>query len=219
MQYLIYFTIVLIIGIFGLFNIGNYLDISMKPQKVDIIISLNEGIERVNKSLSLIDKGYSKYNLLLLTYKRKTHIDYILKKNHNLKLVFTTKPFNTAEEVRCIKEYMLKYHYKSAIIVSDPPHTRRIKILTQLIKVEGNKNFKFIIIGSHVKWWNKDLFYKNKKSFRFVFTELIKIPYTYIWYGGVEKLGLKWNIHSYENMKLLFNKIIYFFMKKLGFED
>jgi len=218
MKYLLFILLIFFL-IFSFFNFGKYIDISMKPKQVDIVVSLNEGIERVNKSLEVIKQGYVKKNILLLTYKRKTHIDYILKKIPTIHLVFTSKPFNTAEEIRFIKQYMLKHHYTSAMIISDPPHTRRIEILTKLIHIKGDDMLKFIIVGSNVKWWNAKSFYKSKKSFRFVVTELLKIPYTYIWYGGIEKIGIKWNIDTYKEVKSVFNKIIFNFMNILGFKS
>ncbi len=198
-----FFSILLVISLlfFVLFNLGKYLDVSMKPEKTDIIVSLNKGIARVNKSLCLIRQGYSKKNILVLTYNRKTHNDYIVKKMPELKLIIDSSPYNTAEEIKFIKKYMVKNHYQSAAIVSDPPHTRRIEILTKLIRIKGDENIKFIILGSKVPWWEKEKYYKDKRSFRFAITEMIKIPYTVFWYGFIEKFGIVWEISVYQKIK------------------
>lgn len=52
---------------------------------------------------------------------------------------------NTAQEIRHAKQYMLTHHYKSAIIVSDPPVTRRVKMLTDIIKVKNDENLFLIL--------------------------------------------------------------------------
>ena len=181
---------------------------SMVPTKTDIVASLNEGIARVDKSLWLTQHGYSKQNILVLTYNRKTHNDYIAKMMPELKLVINSSPFNTAEEIRFIKKYMVKNHYQNATIVSSPPHTRRIKYLTSLVEVKGDEDLEFIILGSSEPWWNSEEYYKNKIAFRFAMAEMIKIPYTFFWYGLIEKIGFRWNKSEYLVFKKKFDKSI-----------
>ncbi len=187
------------------FNTGKYVDATQQPAKCDLIACLGGGShERIKKSVWLYKEGYSNENIIILTGSNDKNIAYARKYAPKLELVKNSKPKNTAEEVRFIKKYMAECHYKSVIIVSAPPHTRRIRILTDLISVKGDEKFSYILIDNNASWWHHDKYYQNRTAFRFTLSEILKIPYTYLYYGVFEKLGIKWDETEYQTLRKRF---------------
>lgn len=178
-----------------------------KPLTSDLVACMGGGdIERAQKSVWLYKQGYSKQNILILTGNTDDYMVYIGKHAPKLKLIQHPKIKNTAEEVRFIKKYMAEHHYESVIIVSDPPHTRRIKILTNLISVKGDEKFTYVFVGSGVAWWHRSKYYQNRSALSFALGEVLKIPYTYFYYGLMVKLGIKWDESEYETLRKRFGE-------------
>jgi uncharacterized SAM-binding protein YcdF (DUF218 family) len=75
---------------------------------------------------------------------------------------------------------MKKHNYESALIVTDPTHSRRVKLLLSLIKVEGDGAMRFHIIDSGVAWWDSACYWCNKRSRTLVKSETLRILYTLI---------------------------------------
>lgn len=194
----LFFTILIfiILGTFIILNLGNFLDISEAPKKSDIIVSLGGGdLDRVKKSLELYNKNFSTKNILILTGNNENindpRIKYIKSNNTseiNIIEIFDTK--NTYEEMIFIKTFLIEKNYTSAIIVSDAPHSKRIKYLLDTIKTKNSSNLEFNIVSSSGQWWNKELYYKNIRARIFATLESIKLLFSYFRYGLIEKIGM-----------------------------
>ena len=180
------FSFILLVLFF--LNLGNFLDISQKPRKAELIVCLGGGEEyvRIKKAISIYQDG----NLLLVTggtnFTKKDpmqddRISY-LAKYPNIKYEYNPSLKNTADELIFIKKIIKNNNYKSITIVSDPYHTRRIEILANLFDFKKS-GIELNIIGTDLNWWNKSNYYKEKKAIKAAFTELIKIPYNFIKYG------------------------------------
>ena len=59
---------------------------------------------------------------------------------------------------------MIENQCTSVIIVSDPPHTKRIKYLLSKIHEANDEYLNFILVKSEVTWWDKETYYENKKA-------------------------------------------------------
>jgi len=212
-------------------NLGNLLDVTTTPKKVDILVYLGGGgVERIDKTLELYQKGYVLSNTVIYTGSRYYHeslasreIDpqyskktFFIKngiKKENLIHLFAS---NTMEEIRSIKKYMLKNRFHSVMFVTDPPHSRRVKILANNILDFSQLNLQVYIVGSDISWWDKDTYFLTKNGLLFVLLETIKIPYNYIAYGILEKYGLLITIK--ENFGSYFHSIKRFFIDKISRE-
>lgn len=173
------FVIFLVVFIFLFLNLGKWVDVTEKPVKSDIVVCLGGGtIERVKKSIELLKEGYVRKNTFLLIGESWYNQPYLKKNYPNLAVIIEESPKNTKEEVLFIKKYMKAHRYKSALIVTDPPHSKRVKLLTSLLKIEGDKKMTFRVIGSDVKWWDATQYYKNERARSFVWHEVPKIIYT-----------------------------------------
>lgn len=177
--------------IFVFFNLGRFLDVTEAPAKSDIIVCLGGGtVDRVKKSIALVEKGYAKKQVFLLIGESWYNQPYIAKNHPGISLTIEEGPKNTKEEVLFIKNYMKERGYKSALIVTDPPHSRRVSLLTSLVNTEGDEAMRFHIVGSEVPWWDKDHFYENELAIDAVKYESLGILHSLMAYGFLEKLGL-----------------------------
>jgi len=162
------------------------LDVTQKPRKSDIIFCLGGNKYRTYKSLMLLSNNYSKYNTLYFfggkklfyNHLKHLHIDgmlidpIVLKKN----IIFIANMKNTMDEIQFIKKVSSSYGYSNLIIVTDPTHSFRVKLMLDTF----TKNLNYIIVSSKPAWANKkDL---NVKMIIFTIKELFKIPYNYVKY-------------------------------------
>ena len=154
---------------------------SRAPKQSDIIIPLGGGtIERTKKAVELIDEGYIKQKKLLLLGESWYNRPYIRRHYPNLDMDIDESPKNTFEEIDFIKHYMIRNGYESAIIVTDPPHSARVKLLTRMLHIKGDENLSFVIVGSGVKWWDEGKYYDNDFARNFAFQEIPRIAYRWL---------------------------------------
>lgn len=185
------FVTILLFLLFVGFNIGKWIDVTEEPIQSDIIVCLGGGtIERVKKSIELVERGYADKEIFLLLGESWYNQPYIKNNYPHLAVIIDESPKNTKEEVFFIKQYMYKHGYKSALIVTDPPHSRRISLLNTLLFLEGDAEMIFHIIGSDVKWWDREYYYNNQHARNAVVHESIRIVYSFIVYGILDKIGL-----------------------------
>lgn len=230
--FLLLLTFLFILAFIIYYNLGRFLDVTQTPVKSDIIVCLGGGDgARIKKAIDLYDKGYALLHTLVLTgdnrsQKRKQlHMDdkriQYLKEKHkykNTNIVHYNAIGNTKVEMLFIKNYMIENHFQSAIIVSDSPHSRRIKLLLDLIHVPNDENLTFTIVSSNVSWWNSEYYYKNKKAKAFAVREMIKLVYAYVAFGFLEKVGLYQSTRDimmpyYNYLKKKIDNITYFYLK------
>jgi len=186
-------------------NLGSFLDVTQEPVKSDIIICLGGGdVERIKKSIALYENGYSKYNVLILTGDNRTREEKKDKKLDRrfiflkgIDTIYQPYASSTKKEILFIKRYMLKNNFNSAIIVSNPSHSRRIKALINILNVEDDDKLTFTIVGAEASNWTTQEYYKSKKGQVTVAYEWVKLFSSYIAYGIFEKLGIFESVKVY----------------------
>lgn len=82
---------------------------------------------------------------------------------------------STWEEAHVIRDLVKKNGWSSVLIVSDPPHFRRLGWVCE--RVLGVSNIDYRLIASRPRWWNPSLWWENKISASFVLKEFIKLFY------------------------------------------
>ncbi len=188
-------------------NLGKFFNVSQPPYKSDVIVCLGGGSgERVERTLQLYQQGYSRFQKIILTgsievrgnrnlrNKRQYLIDNGVPKD---KILFLPKTTNTMKEMRILKHYLLDHHLQSVMIVSDPPHSRRIMFLANSIAHYRDNGLSVRVVSSHPQWWNQQEFYKNRKALSYVVAEIIKFPTNILVYMVIEPLGLYDPIQKY----------------------
>ena len=193
--------------IYGFFNFGNYLDVTEKPVKSDLIVCLGGGeyLTRIKKSLELYRAGYARKDILLITGGNANTIKdpstdhrivYLNKQKDTISVVYNPYTKNTAEEILFIKNYMKKYDYRTVLIVTDPSHARRIRMLAEIFAPK--QNIDMVIVSTEPQWWDSKTYYLNRYARYMALSESIKIPYNYLVYGVLGKLGYLTDIDNME---------------------
>jgi len=160
------------------------------PEKSDVIIVLggDNGL-RVRKGAELYNAGYA--SRIILTgidgrFYRPNHPNWRERRMIALgipkkAIKIDTKSKTTWEEAINTSKTMEKNGWKSAIVVSDPPHMLRLH-QTWSRAFEGSEK-KFILVSTKPSWWHRTLWWKEKESYQFVISEIKKnIFYAAVYY-------------------------------------
>ena len=205
----IFYLFVLLLGLmlYGFFNFGNYLDMTEKPVKSDLIVCLGGGKDliRIKKSLELYRTGYARKDILLVTggteYTIKDsnaddRMAYLNKQKDNISVVYNPYTKNTAEEILFIKNYMKEYDCRTVLVVTDPSHARRIRMLAEILAPK--QDMDMVIVNTEPQWWDSKTYYLHSYARYMALSEFIKIPYNYLVYGVLGKLGYLTDIDDLE---------------------
>ncbi len=108
-------------------NIGSFLDVTQKPEKSDVIISLGGNTDRSTVGVKLIKKSYAGYNRYYFIGIKKTLISQMKERNINITMIsdnitYVHKMKNTMDEIMYI-DNNIATKYDKIIIVTDPPHS------------------------------------------------------------------------------------------------
>ncbi len=212
-MFFLLFTII----VYLFLNLGNFMDVTKKAQKSDIIVSLGGDHygSRIKKATSLYKEGFSTSGLLLYTgpddlhndfkefrSKKQYFLDQKIKDKNTLHIERIT---NTMEELFFIKKYMLYNNYKSVIFISHPHHSRRIETLANIIAGYKENGLTLSIVSSNPLWWEKDKYYTNKTSLTAASLESVKLVYNLIKYNP---LLIKYTSYSKRNKEKLWDNIL-----------
>lgn len=160
-----------------------------KPVNADVIIVLggDSGL-RVKRGAELFKAGYAKSILLTgidSRYYQPSHPNW-----RERKLMALGVPKNainvdtwsetTWEEAENAADTMDKMGWKTALIVSDPPHMLRLHQCWA--KAFAGTSKHFILVPTSPEWWNPILWWENKVSYRFVISEVKKNVFYLVMY-------------------------------------
>lgn len=163
-----------------------------KPIKADLVVILGGGVgERLKKGVELYRQGYTNKILVtgfpeidrdvLPTYS-KWRMKYLIEQGIPMKtLILDDSAKNSYEEAMAIKKLMLKYRWHRVLVVSDPPHIRRLSIIFSSV-FENNNDLSFLLIASEPAWWATKSWWSNTISAQFVLLEVFKLGYFFLNY-------------------------------------
>lgn len=189
-------TLLLLLCLILFLNLGRFVDITDKPLKSDLIVSLggDKGC-RIEKALWLYKSGFSGSGKFIYTgvdaigesyspsLSRKAYLvnNGIPKQD----IVHVDKPviLNTMGEVFFIKEYMLKHRLKSVIFVSHPQHSRRISALAKYVAEYDRAGISYIVVSCNPSWWNKEYYFMSRHALKVSLRETVKLFYNLLKYS------------------------------------
>ena len=90
-------------------------------------------------------------------------------------IYFDNKSWHSWDEAVNTLELMKKNGWKSVLVVSDPPHMRRLYWIWG--KVFRDTGPHFTLVASNPAWWRAESWWKEPKSARYVIHEFEKIVY------------------------------------------
>lgn len=189
-------TLLLFFCVIIFLNLGRFIDVTQKPLKSDIIISLGgDNGCRLETALKLYKEGLSASGKLMYTGREAIGPSYSLSlskkkylENNGVQtqgIIHVDKSIitNTMGEVFFIKEYMLRHNLKSVIFVSHPQHSRRISTLAKYVADYNSAGLDFIVASCHPEWWNKEHYYMNELAIKVSIREALKLIYNFIKYN------------------------------------
>ncbi len=190
---LVVIVILLLLVAILFLNLGHWLSTpANNPVKADLIVTLGGGIgERDQMAVDLYKAGYAKK--ILLTGMGRT-VDFgkgfyqsprslfLLKQGVPVEaLLFDGLSVNTHQESLNIAALLTVHHWHSALVVSDPPHLRRINFCLQ--PVFKNAGLSYRIIQSTTPTWQADRWWQDKRWRQFCLNEMVKLIFYALVYG------------------------------------
>jgi hypothetical protein len=90
-------------------------------------------------------------------------------------LLFDDRSRNSYEEADNTAKLMTEQQWKSALVVSDPPHLRRLEMIWD--RVAAQYGIEYRLIASEPKGWDAARWWRDKVWAKFVGMELVKLAY------------------------------------------
>jgi uncharacterized SAM-binding protein YcdF (DUF218 family) len=90
-------------------------------------------------------------------------------------LRYDTESNNSYEEATNILALMRKHGWRSVLVVSDPPHLRRLSWTWE--RVFKGSGLHYVLTPSEADWWSPGNWWRDEKSGAFVIMEYIKLAY------------------------------------------
>ena len=85
---------------------------------------------------------------------------------------------NSAEEAAFALRLAKARGWKRVMVVSDPPHMRRLQLLWG--RAFAGSGVEFVLVASRPRWWAPDRWWASRKSAQFVVQEYIKLAYAWL---------------------------------------
>ena len=92
-------------------------------------------------------------------------------------LIFDNTSRNSWEEARNIRRMMDEKGWKRVMIVSDPPHLRRLNLAWGYALADARRDF--VLVASEFDGWRPETWWENKQTARYVGRELLGLG----WYA------------------------------------
>ena len=179
-------------GTIAFFQVGYFLEApSQQPEKADLIVSLGGGSSnRVHKAAELYEQGLAP-NVLLTgaggsedntrPHFSDSRIRFFLE--HGVpdnRLVFDAISTNSWEEAVNTLRLMRERNWRRVLVVSDPPHLRRLAWAWGKVFEGSGKEYR--LIAAPLEGWDPGRWWQNDSSARYVVTEVNKLAYYHVAY-------------------------------------
>jgi uncharacterized SAM-binding protein YcdF (DUF218 family) len=164
---------------------GAYLIYSDDLEPADIIVVLSGGTEsRMSEALDLYNEDYADIIVLTETGEQTEGLDYLNSFDMRIQLlnngvpggniIITDLTVNTTlDEAVAVRELMLNRQYRSAIVVTDPYHTRRSKLIFN--QLFANEDIKIMVKPVRSSWFNSRTWFTTLRGWQFTLLEYGKL--------------------------------------------
>jgi uncharacterized SAM-binding protein YcdF (DUF218 family) len=186
-RWLIAITFVLTALVMAFLSAGRFLAAPARaPVKSDLLVSLGgDDGGRSDRALELYKKGYAPR--ILLTGPEGAHWKLRVRRLNwraryfveegvpERALLYDRESRNSWEEAVSTLRLMQSMKLERVLVVSDPPHMRRLSWVWG--KVFEGSGKRFVLVASDADDWDPDLWWNTSSSAQFVFGEYIKLAY------------------------------------------
>jgi uncharacterized SAM-binding protein YcdF (DUF218 family) len=102
--------------------------------------------------------------------------DYLIRQGvPQAALRYDAESQNSYEEATNVLALMRKHGWRSVLVVSDPPHLRRLSWTWE--RVFKGSGLHYVLTPSEADWWSPGNWWRDEKSGAFVIMEYIKLAY------------------------------------------
>jgi len=189
------FAVLALAGIAGLFTCflgaGHFLVAPAQvPVKADLIFALGgDNGGRADRVLELYRKGFAPTVLLgaegahsrtraaYLSWRARYLIDEGIPEKA---LLFDRRSVSSWDEAVNALALMRSMKLNRVLVVSDPPHMRRLSWIWG--KVFEGSGKEFTLVASEMEFWDAEFWWRVSSNAQFVFAEYIKLAYYFIQY-------------------------------------
>jgi uncharacterized SAM-binding protein YcdF (DUF218 family) len=170
-------TLLSILGIvYSWIHLATWLVAADQPQKADVIVCLG-GVERVKKSAEFFHQGLAPLVILTVSRSKKPLADLKVPEN---RIILAPGPTTTYEEALAVSPILNRLHCRSALVVSDPFHLRRVR--WTFTYVLANQPVKLVFASSDFPW-KEEGWWRNEQEKFYVYSEITKIGYYRLAHG------------------------------------
>lgn len=192
----IHFSIILmplLLPVLAFLSMGLWLEnpASDNPVRSDLLVMLGGGIKyREIISAKLFHDGLAQQILLTgdmtnradgTAIKSTQSYEYLIASGIPAEKILLDKSSkSTWDDVIVIRDQLVQTRNQSVIIVTDPPHIRRVYwVCQQILKPEG---IHYQLVASEPDWWNATYWWENPYAREFASMEYIKLLYYLVHY-------------------------------------
>jgi len=156
------------------------------PQPADCIVALGGDTgDRIVTALDLYRRGYAP--LILLTGvedspgdTRRAYLtwraEYLVKAGvPPAAILYDEHSANSRDEARNTLALASARGWKSVLVVSDPPHMRRLARAWGKAFAGTGKNY--VLVATAPAWWRERAWWQSERAAQFVITEYVKLGY------------------------------------------
>jgi uncharacterized SAM-binding protein YcdF (DUF218 family) len=174
-----------ILGYLTLRAAGAYLIIADDLVQADAIVIMGGGGEgRMNEALEIYSEKYSRIIILTETGERVEEFDYLQSFDLRIQLlsngvpegnilITDSKVTSTLEEAHAVKQLMERRQFGSAIVVTDPFHTKRTSIIFRDVFSDSGINLKFRPVTP--SWYTSKTWFLKPEGWRYTVLEYVKL--------------------------------------------
>ena len=164
---------------------GAYLIYADELQPADVIVVLSGGTDsRMNEALRLYKEDYAKIIVLTETGEQTEGYEYLNSFDMRIQLINNGIPSGnimitdltvntTVDEAVAIRDLMQNRQFRSAIVVTDPYHTRRSKLIFN--QVFDETGIDVIMHPVRSSWYNSRTWFTSVKGWQFTLLEYAKL--------------------------------------------
>ena len=175
----------------GFLYAGQFLAASSQaPAKADLLVALGgDDGARANGTLGLYRAGFAPRILLTgVGVHSKTRPSYLSYQARYLMdqgvpekvLLFDSRSTSSWDEAVNTLQLMREMSLDRALVVSDPPHMRRLSWVWG--KVFAGSGKTYTLVASDMDDWDAEFWWRTSPGAQFVFSEYIKLAYYYFQY-------------------------------------
>jgi len=171
-------------------NLGRWVVVgAAAPERGDVIVALGgDDGHRIKKAADLFAAGFA--STVLITglegtpdAKRGVYLEWRAQVLAGRgipaeRVVFDLTAKNSFEEAAATLALMHARGWQKALVISDPPHMRRLDRLWGQVFAGTGKTYR--LVSSEPEWWDADHWWRSERSGQLVLSEVIKMGY-YVW--------------------------------------